>query len=103
MVLLSCVKFRGSYHDAIPDAAMYYKSWNGFNDELVWSCIWLWKITNDSDTLKDCEEKYIEFGFDKTIAYEFSWSNKIAGAQVCVLSYTHIGIHWFLTSGITYQ
>jgi endoglucanase len=35
--------FRGTYHTCITDATDYYKSWSGYNDELVWGAIWLYR------------------------------------------------------------
>jgi hypothetical protein len=35
--------FRGTYHTCIPDATDFYKSWSGYNDELVWGAIWLYR------------------------------------------------------------
>ena len=37
--------YRGTYFDAIKaiDAATPYQSWSGYNDELVWAPIWLYK------------------------------------------------------------
>ena len=34
---------RAKYHDAISAARKAYKSWTGYNDELVWVNIWLYK------------------------------------------------------------
>ena len=39
--------FRGKYSDCITDAASFYQSWSGFNDELVWGAIWLYRATNE--------------------------------------------------------
>ena len=39
--------FRGKYSDCITDAAAFYNSWSGFNDELVWGAIWLYRATNE--------------------------------------------------------
>ena len=35
----------GFYHDAIPDSATYYKSWSGYNDEIVLAAIWIAKAS----------------------------------------------------------
>lgn len=35
--------YRGTYHTCITDATTYYKSWSGYNDELVWGAIWLYR------------------------------------------------------------
>ena len=39
--------YRGKYSDCITDAANFYQSWSGFNDELVWGAIWLYRATNE--------------------------------------------------------
>ena len=38
-------KFRGSYHQSITDAINGYQSYNGFDDELAWACLWIHKAT----------------------------------------------------------
>ena len=40
--------FRGKYSDCITDAAAYYNSWSGYNDELVWGAIWLYRATGEA-------------------------------------------------------
>jgi endoglucanase len=40
--------YRGKYSDCITDAASYYNSWSGFNDELVWGAIWMYRATNET-------------------------------------------------------
>ena len=40
------MEFRGLYHESIPDAVEFYKSWNGYNDELAWASLWLYRATN---------------------------------------------------------
>ena len=35
--------YRGTYHTCITDATDFYKSWSGYNDELVWGAIWLYR------------------------------------------------------------
>jgi endoglucanase len=39
--------FRGKYSDSIQDASMFYNSWSGYNDELVWAAAWIATATND--------------------------------------------------------
>jgi hypothetical protein len=70
---------RGKYTDAIPDAAGYYQSWSGYNDELVWAAAWIARATDDSSYLATAERLYNEFGFDNESPSEFSWDNKQAG------------------------
>ena len=35
--------YRGVYSTCITDATSYYKSWSGYNDELVWGAAWLYR------------------------------------------------------------
>ena len=37
--------YRGKYSDSITDAIAFYKSWNGYIDELAWGAAWLHKAT----------------------------------------------------------
>jgi endoglucanase len=50
--------YRGLYSDAITDAASYYKSWSGYQDELVWGAIWLYLATEDPQYLTKAENGY---------------------------------------------
>src|SRR5690606_20745092 len=39
---------RRAYHECITDATNFYRSWSGYQDELVWGAIWLYRATGDS-------------------------------------------------------
>lgn len=74
-------QYRLMYHESIVDAANFYKSFNGFGDELAWGAMWLYKATG--------EEVYADMGkvywdeFDVHYnGYGFSWDNKHSGAQI---------------------
>ena len=47
-----------STRDCITDAASYYKSWSGYQDELVWGAIWLYRATGDATYLAKAEAEY---------------------------------------------
>ena len=55
----------------------FYKSWSGYNDELMWSALWLYKATNTEDYLNDAIQLVNSVG-----ATEFSWDLKGPGALV---------------------
>lgn len=40
--------YRGKYTDCITDAAAFYNSWTGYEDELAWGGAWLYLATNDN-------------------------------------------------------
>ncbi|KAK8500512.1 hypothetical protein V6N13_073578 [Hibiscus sabdariffa] len=66
-------KYRGSYKGSCP----FYCSYSGYQDELLWSAAWLYKASRDV--------KYLNYvvsnqGWSQTVS-EFSWDNKLAGAQ----------------------
>jgi len=76
--------YKGKYSDSITDASSFYKSWSGYNDELVWSAAWLYKATGDEDFLQQAESKVESLGDQK----EFSWDNKAPGAWALLYSLT---------------
>ncbi|KAK3744428.1 hypothetical protein QZH41_003163 [Actinostola sp. cb2023] len=80
-------KYRGKYSDSITDAALYYKSYSGYQDELVWGAAWLYKATNKLEYLNKAEAYYQQFGMSGK-PWAFSWDDKKAGAQVLLAEIT---------------
>ncbi|CAG0915238.1 unnamed protein product [Notodromas monacha] len=80
-------QFRRVYHESITDAAGYYQSWSGYNDELVWAAAWLHRATGEQYYLSEAENKYNEFNFDGQYSQEFSWDDKKAGVYVSGTEY----------------
>ncbi len=50
--------FRGKYSDCITDAANFYNSWSGYQDELVWGAIWMYRATNEAAFLTKAQNEY---------------------------------------------
>jgi endoglucanase len=76
--------FRGKYSTAISDAAGYYNSFSGFQDELVWGAIWLYRATNDATYLANAEREYDLVGTEGQTAFKpykfgLAWDDKIYG------------------------
>ncbi|GMJ00308.1 glycosyl hydrolase 9B15 [Hibiscus trionum] len=66
-------KYRGTYNESSP----FYRSWSGYQDELLWSAAWLYKASGDI--------KYLNYvvrnqGWSE-VALELSWDTKFPGAQ----------------------
>eukprot|EP00112_Aurelia_sp_Birch-Aquarium-sp1_P010471 Seg2234.1 transcript_id=Seg2234.1/GoldUCD/mRNA.D3Y31 product="Endoglucanase A" protein_id=Seg2234.1/GoldUCD/D3Y31 len=80
-------KFRGVYSNSIPNAAKFYKSWSGFNDELTWAAAWLYRATNDAMFLNAAKKFYSDFSMGST-PQEFSWDDKNAGVQLLMAQVT---------------
>ena len=74
-------QYRGVYSNSISDASKFYNSWSGYNDELVWGAIWLYKATGNQEYLDKAINYYDQFGFSGQTDF-FSWDNKLPGAQI---------------------
>jgi hypothetical protein len=81
--------YRGKYSDSIPDAANFYNSWSGYNDELVWAATWLHKATEatgktDTTYLNKAESLYqgINSGWTQ------NWDDKSYGAGILLAQET---------------
>ena len=73
-------QYRGTYHDSIPNAATFYRSWSGFGDELAWSALWLHWATGESSYMSDFETFFSQFNLNG--GYAFSWDEKHYGLQI---------------------
>ncbi|MFI7702986.1 glycoside hydrolase family 9 protein [Nonomuraea sp. NPDC049480] len=78
---------RKKYSECITDAQGYYNSWSGFNDELVWGAIWLYRATNDASYLAKAETGYDNLGSEpqtsiKSYKWTIAWDDKSYGAYV---------------------
>ncbi len=79
--------YRGSYHESIPEAASYYKSWSGFQDELVWGAIWLYKATGNQTWLNRATTEYNNLSNEsqeqvKSYGWTLAWDDKSYGCYV---------------------
>ncbi len=85
--------YRGSYSDAIPDAAAFYRSWSGYNDEIVWGAIFLYMATGDEAYLKKAEEGYANLNTEpqsdiKSFGWTLAWDDKGYGCYVLLAKLT---------------
>ncbi|HBE20004.1 MAG TPA: hypothetical protein DEG17_06040 [Cyanobacteria bacterium UBA11149] len=74
--------YRGKYSDSITDAANYYNSWSGYNDELVWGAAWLYKATGNTTYLNKAENYYQQYLGGLNNSWTQSWDNKSYGAAI---------------------
>jgi len=81
-------QYRGTYADSITQAGDFYNSWSGFHDELVWSAAWLAKATGETEYTDKAEDFYNQFDDVQNLPGEFSWDNKVAGAQLMLWDIT---------------
>ncbi|TKW23921.1 hypothetical protein SEVIR_3G018800v4 [Setaria viridis] len=74
--------FRGRYDDSLQSAKKFYPSESGYQDELLWSAVWLYEATGDEEYLRYVSQNAEAFGGIGWSVLEFSWDNKYAGLQV---------------------
>ncbi|MBF9127466.1 glycoside hydrolase family 9 protein [Plantactinospora sp. S1510] len=84
---------RRAYHECITDVTSFYKSWSGYQDELVWGAIWLYRATGDASYLAKAESEYDKLGTEpqqSTRLYKWTvaWDNKQFGAYVLLANLT---------------
>ncbi len=78
--------YRGKYSDSIPDAAKFYRSWSGFQDELTWGAIWLYRATGEAAYLAKAKVLYngLSGGGAGNHPYQFtlSWDDTSYGCYI---------------------
>jgi endoglucanase len=85
--------YRGKYSDCITDAAGYYQSWSGYNDELVWGAIWLYRATSEQAFLDKAQSYYANLSnqnqtTNKSYKWTIAWDDKSYGCYVLLAKLT---------------
>jgi hypothetical protein len=86
-------QFRGNYTQAIPDAAGYYNSYSGYNDELVWAAAWLHRATGEPSYLLKAESVYNANFVNDSLRWTHSWDGKLNGAVVLLAQLTNKDVY----------
>ncbi len=86
-------QYRGKYSDAITDAQAFYNSWSGYQDELVWGAIWLYRATGDSTYLDKAKSEYAFLNTEnqstlKSYKWGQAWDDKSYGSYVLLAALT---------------
>ncbi len=85
--------YRDTYVNAITDAASFYNSFSGYNDELVWGAIWLYKATGNQAYLDKAELYYDNLGNEgqsgnKAYKWALAWDDKGIGCYALLAQLT---------------
>lgn len=86
--------YRGKYSDAITDATAFYNSWSGYQDELVWGAIWLYRATGDASYLDKAKEEYQYLSYEgqakvyRSYKWAQAWDDKSYGSYVLMAKLT---------------
>jgi hypothetical protein len=81
-------QYRGTYIQAIPDAANFYNSYSGFHDELVWAAAWLYRATGEAAYLEKAEAIYGERFAGSALRWTHNWDDKLYGSVVLLAQIT---------------
>ena len=108
--------YRGAYSDCVTGVQPFYRSWSGYQDELVWGAYWLYKATGDATYLAKAEAEYAHLGTEdqsttKSYRWTVAWDDKSYGAYVLLAmetgkqQYVDDANRWldFWTSGVNGQ
>jgi endoglucanase len=84
---------RRKYSECITDAAGYYNSFSGYNDELVWGAIWLYRATGEQAYLDKAESYYANLSTEpqtttKSYRWTTDWDDKSYGSYVLLARLT---------------
>ncbi len=85
--------YRGKYSDAITDATAFYNSWSGYQDEIVWGAIWLYRATGDPAYLTKAQTEYnalnLEIGQSvRSYKWTIAWDDKSYGCYTLMAELT---------------
>ncbi|SDI98150.1 Fibronectin type III domain-containing protein [Lentzea albidocapillata subsp. violacea] len=85
--------YRGKYSSCITDAASFYNSWSGYQDELAWGAIWLHRATGDASYLTKAKAEYQKLGTEpqsaeRSYKWTIAWDDKSYGAYVLMAKLT---------------
>jgi endoglucanase len=85
--------YRGKYSSSITDAAGYYNSYSGYNDELVWGAIWLYRATGNAAWLTKAEIYYANLSSEpqstiKSYKWGIAWDDKSYGCYALLAKLT---------------
>lgn len=85
--------FRATYSSSIADARAHYPSFSGYDDELVWGAIWLYRATGDVTYLNKAEAYFenlrtIHGSTDKAFDWTIGWDDKSFGCYVLLAKLT---------------
>ncbi len=85
-------QYRGVYSQSIPDAAQFYNSFSGYQDELSWGGAWLYLATGEQTYLDKAIAASNHWGKtqqgDWAYTWGLAWDDKSYGAQILLAKIT---------------
>jgi hypothetical protein len=78
--------YRGKYSDCIQNAAAFYNSWSGYQDELVWGAAWLYRATRESIYLSKAQQYAMQLSGQ--YKWTHNWDDKSYGSYILLAQLT---------------
>ena len=82
-------QYRGKYSDSVTDAATFYNSFSGYEDELVWGAVWMYRATGDTAYLHKAESYFSQFLAGDEMRWTQNWDDKRYGATILLAQETN--------------
>ncbi|GAA1290405.1 glycoside hydrolase family 9 protein [Saccharothrix xinjiangensis] len=85
--------YRGKYSSCITDAAKFYNSHSGYQDELVWGAVWLHRATGEQSYLDKAKTEYQKLSTEpqtttRSYRWTIAWDDKSYGAYALMAKLT---------------
>ncbi|MFC6088862.1 glycoside hydrolase family 9 protein [Saccharothrix lopnurensis] len=85
--------YRGKYSSCITDAAKFYNSHSGYQDELVWGAIWLHRATGEQSYLDKARTEYQKLSTEpqtttRSYRWTIAWDDKSYGSYALMAKLT---------------
>ncbi|KYQ92546.1 cellulase [Tieghemostelium lacteum] len=81
--------YKGVYSDSITDAKNFYQSYSGYNDEVVWASIWLYKATGENAYINRAQSLYASaYIGSQGVGNAQDWDNKSPGCSLLLYMQT---------------
>lgn len=82
-------KYRGIYSLCVRDAEAYYQS-TGYDDELMWGALWLYRLTRDTNYLSKAKAIFDTFQHQNQHPFRWThaWDDKLYGSYVLLTRYS---------------
>jgi len=77
-----------AYHETITDVSSFYRSWSGYQDELCWSALWLYRATGETPWLDKARNIYDTYFLNGTKTWTHNWDDKSYGCMVLLAAFT---------------
>ena len=81
------------YHETITDVSAFYRSWSGYQDELCWSALWLYRATGDVVWLDKARGIYDAHFLNGTKTWTHAWDDKSYGCMVLLAAFTGLQVY----------